>query len=107
MKEDATVAMETVAVNDEVSVGDVQHEEATENMMSPEEGEGNAIQVEDAAEEPETVTEVSRDGRDHEDLTESEATLRRQSLDGGTEPPQASSLSPEPGRRHLSHRRRM
>jgi len=113
------VAMETVAVDDQVPDGDVQHEEATENTTSPttahvdaEEGDGEAGHVEeDAAGEQETVTEGTcdageRTGNDEVPEAETAATPRPQSLGGSTEePPEECTVSqnPEPGTRlHLN-----
>jgi len=99
------VAMETVAVDNEVPDGDVQREEATENMKSPaagqvstEEGDGDASQVKDAPGDPETVTETTGERTDEDEVQEPETTHRPQSLDDNTEPPAACSQSPaEPG----------
>jgi len=97
------IAMETVAMDDGVPNGDVQHEETTENTMShaagqvsAEEGDHSASQVTDAAGDQEAATEATGERADNE-LPESEITLRRQSIDGSTERPAAYTQSPEPG----------
>ena len=105
--------METAAVDDEVPDGDMQSEEAGETMTSPapehvtaEEGDNDAGQLMEEADDPGTATEPADELLDEgtelyggNELPEPETTLRRQSLDDSTEPPPASSLheSPEPG----------
>jgi len=103
------VVMETVATDDQVPDGDVQHEEATENTTSPtagqvgaEEGGGEAGQVEDdAAGEQGTVAEDAGDCGERagdDEVPQSETAPRPQSLGGSTEePPAECSHSPEPG----------
>jgi len=102
------VVMETVAKDDQVPDGDVQHEEATENTTSntvgqvgAEEGGDEAGQVEeDAAGVQGTVTEDAGDCGERtgdDEVPQSETTPRPQSLGGSTEePPAECSHSPEP-----------
>ena len=95
------VVMETVAVDNEVSDGGGQHEgcssSPTAEQVGAEEGDADTGQQKDFDGDPEAATEVGEPVTDREEILESEAALRRQSIEGSTEPPAVSNHSPLSG----------
>ena len=97
--------METVAADDHVPDGDVQPEDATEDMTSPapgrqstEEGDYDDGQVNEVVDYAWIGEKAAGEQPDEDnELQESETTRQRQSPVDSTERPASYSQSPEPG----------
>jgi len=99
------VAMETVAADDHVPDGDVQREDAAEDMTSPapgrqstEEGDYDAGQVKEVADYTWIGGQAAGEQPDEDnELLEAGTTHQHRSPVNSTEPPAAYGHSPEPG----------